>query len=823
MAISPKNLYPSRIIDGDAGFPYGKALDIQNGVVGTGTPLRATWLNDIFGFQQSLLSEANITPNGTPDEVGSSQYLDAVKHVARQPLNLKVFQSPTDGLTQISTRTANAGEVYEVRKVSDDSLATIYIDKGGLNPITQNGTSNVSGSDGVVEFFVADGDYYVEVNGVKSGLLASRLEPFLTVEAMTAASYLTKYVEGTRVEWQGYYEQSDGGSNWGVLKFGAHTEDGGSIFSIDANTYVEANLKGGTSLAKFGAMGNGDETLKIQAALNATDRVYGVRGVMYLFSTLLIPASVSVFNGRRAIFKPLGTTNPANIETEAAIKCFGNEGLELNVELDMSNGDMQAVLWDNVKNSQFTKSKIYGFVDNPTFNHRGIRLQNECKNNEIHKNYIEGVNTPTQRGLLIDVWGVPAADFGGFFTGTIAFPVSTSSCNNIHHNRLINGSYAVNLQAANENSFHHNYCVNQDHRGIYVANASRDNMIHHNIVKDFLSSGILLGYGSSFNDVSFNRFIRASFSGGGEATINIITGSSDNNIYCNYSDSNNNYGCYISTDSSRNKVRQNEFKRFYVAGVAVENDFSETRPTNCFYSRPNYGSPTELNPAYQSWTYNDLEGTIIEGNIFGAGDTGRQVACIAVSQIQNSDATITGNITAIRGVTIKNNLFTSSENIAPYLSFYEQLNDRLTDITVTDNDFPAEALTSDFYYFKPSGAQDFNDLKVVKRYGNDRFDDIYNNLSNNVAGSVINVSKYNIDTSDKFISLVNTVATNVTDFTIAKTNTTLTIRLDAFSTIKHDNAKIRLVGSVDVTPQNSNSFITLRRVSGIWIEVSRSF
>lgn len=75
---------------------------------------------------------------------------------------LKIFQSPTDGgLTEIQTRTINGGEVYEVRKVSDDSLATIYSDAAGTTEIVQNGTANKSGSDGVVEFYIADGDYYV--------------------------------------------------------------------------------------------------------------------------------------------------------------------------------------------------------------------------------------------------------------------------------------------------------------------------------------------------------------------------------------------------------------------------------------------------------------------------------------------------------------------------------------------------------------------------------------------------------------------------------------------------------------------------------------
>tara|TARA_R110002012_G_scaffold49804_2_gene128766 strand:+ start:27499 stop:29634 length:2136 start_codon:yes stop_codon:yes gene_type:complete len=171
MAISPKNLYPSRVIDGDGAYPYGKALNVQNGVEGTGTPLEAEWLNDIWGSQQALLAEAGISPNGQPDSVGNSQYLDALKKLIREPLELKIFQSPSSGgLTEIQTRTVNGGEVYEVRKTSDDSLATIYSDAAGTTEIVQNGTSNVSDSAGVVEFFVADGYYYVEVNEVSSGI-----------------------------------------------------------------------------------------------------------------------------------------------------------------------------------------------------------------------------------------------------------------------------------------------------------------------------------------------------------------------------------------------------------------------------------------------------------------------------------------------------------------------------------------------------------------------------------------------------------------------------------------------------------------------------
>ncbi len=103
MAIVPSNLYEGRIIDGDAGYPYGKALDLQGGVVGTGTPVRATWLNDVFGFQQALLAEVGFFPSGIADAVGSSQYLNAIKQLINN--SSTGLQSNIDA--EAATRLAN--------------------------------------------------------------------------------------------------------------------------------------------------------------------------------------------------------------------------------------------------------------------------------------------------------------------------------------------------------------------------------------------------------------------------------------------------------------------------------------------------------------------------------------------------------------------------------------------------------------------------------------------------------------------------------------------------------------------------------------------
>lgn len=146
-------------------------------------------------------------------------------------MTLKIFQSPTDGgLTEIQTRTVNANEVYEVRKTSDNSLATIYSDAAGTTEIVQNGTDNKSGGDGVVEFFVDDGDYYIVSHGEANNFSVDVLRQDLANPAMGAllvrgavvyintiadlkALDTSELVDGQNFHTNGYLADGDGGAS----------------------------------------------------------------------------------------------------------------------------------------------------------------------------------------------------------------------------------------------------------------------------------------------------------------------------------------------------------------------------------------------------------------------------------------------------------------------------------------------------------------------------------------------------------------------------------------------------------------------------------
>ena len=89
-------------------------------------------------------------------------------------------------------------------------------------------------------------------------------------------------LSGSKIHWRGYYQESDGGSNWGIVKTGDSTtltDDGGSIFIIvdDAvnGVWVESNMKGKKiNVRKFGATEGVNSSPRMQAAIDFIAQIY---------------------------------------------------------------------------------------------------------------------------------------------------------------------------------------------------------------------------------------------------------------------------------------------------------------------------------------------------------------------------------------------------------------------------------------------------------------------------------------------------------------------------------------------------------------------
>jgi len=100
------------------------------------------------------------------------------------------------------------------------------------------------------------GDLPALVDPIVEDLLINDLSQayeFATVALMKAS--LVVFPAGKTISW-GYYASGDDGSNSGVVKSGAHTEDLGSIFTLADGQYVEARDSGSRVPEQWGVVGN---------------------------------------------------------------------------------------------------------------------------------------------------------------------------------------------------------------------------------------------------------------------------------------------------------------------------------------------------------------------------------------------------------------------------------------------------------------------------------------------------------------------------------------------------------------------------------------
>jgi hypothetical protein len=78
MALDLRERYGIRVDTTDPAYPYGKARNATAVGDGTGFPLERDWVNDLQGFLQALLVDADIAPSEVPDTANVSQYLGAL-------------------------------------------------------------------------------------------------------------------------------------------------------------------------------------------------------------------------------------------------------------------------------------------------------------------------------------------------------------------------------------------------------------------------------------------------------------------------------------------------------------------------------------------------------------------------------------------------------------------------------------------------------------------------------------------------------------------------------------------------------------------------
>lgn len=327
MSYGPNQMYPGAT-ELDPNYPKDKFKDNNPSTTNNGTPLKAIKENQDLTLETAVMNDAGFEYNGLPDKPDDSQLFAAYKASLGNGTNLLsnhnfLIQTPDDSQPLPSATPTSYPPGYQIFSGVFANETTgitnlTYIDGrvsfsgGGLYFSVPNSGAIARLTAAQLSASVADFDGKPRTRGVSFALVGDEYRVTVGIDALEDAAAnptplgsvkfeqgivatshaigtkfefrktairLYRVVErevlsglvslGDRVNWDGYDEQSDGGSNWGIVKVGAHVEDGGSIFSIDTNTYIEANLKGKSiNVAKFGSTGVGD-SLDATSRLNA--------------------------------------------------------------------------------------------------------------------------------------------------------------------------------------------------------------------------------------------------------------------------------------------------------------------------------------------------------------------------------------------------------------------------------------------------------------------------------------------------------------------------------------------------------------------------
>lgn len=234
---------------------------------------------DLWLFPTEAEADANDTINAERVADNQSGATPSDLTAVARALNVPVESVTTDAAGQVIAKYIYSSSQQKTYAVPDDAIGKI------IASVVEDALLTQGGETYILLQIESRALSFETVADMKTGILSNG---FGTID-------WDNITTGTRIPWLGYYAVLDGGDNNGILKRGTHTEDNGSIFSIDTDTYIEANIKGGPlNLLKFGLQAGGlDSAPIITAALLVNKHLYAPEGRYHTSDiTLGVPCTI---------------------------------------------------------------------------------------------------------------------------------------------------------------------------------------------------------------------------------------------------------------------------------------------------------------------------------------------------------------------------------------------------------------------------------------------------------------------------------------------------------------------------------------------------
>lgn len=375
-------------------------------------------------------------------------------------------------------------------------------------------------------------------------------------------------------------------------------------------------------------------------------------------------------------------------------------------------------------------------------------------------------------------------------------PMYVNAYSIVTNNRISGGYYGLSLSGARYCNFSGNV-TSQNMRGISIQHTSLTNMVSRNLITDCVSSGISMSYNASFNTITSNEVYTTKAAI--QALLSCYVGCTSNKFSTNQlhglGSSNPNWYIYCGVNSSlnvfdNNSIRGNCQKAYICCESAWDNTLSEA-------SHYAYGEPADVNffantsTFGNSFLYNSIEGD-------------SAVPGIVLTQVTDSSGT--WNLERIK--VIGNVFLRGTHNFL--LKLVEETSGALTNCTLMNNDFWPISSSAKFvlprgkaHFYTCTGNTWLNDTTFIE--------------------ATLNSTTPSVALRDYISLSAYSTPTNVTNFTDGFDGQEIVVRLSTNVTLVHNTSVMRLKGNVNAAGGSSDNTIRLKRTTGIWIEMGRSF
>jgi len=558
--------------------------------------------------------------------------------------------------------------------------------------------------------------------------------------------------------------------------------------------------------SQFGAVGDADLAGGTPNPTPTNDTTAIVRGITYAasvgknlipddsvrysVSSLSLPSGITEFKG----FKIRSNTSNDQLIYTAGPIFGGGTNFSVDIsycDLDLNSLSRHGVLLNGASYCNVHNNNIY---NSDVANSACVRITTNCDNIDIYNNTLtcgvdpdDGAGSDTIDGILITA--ETTSIYGGIDVGGVpVYPGSiTTTRINVYNNKIYNGTHHIHVTGLVYGNIYNNLSDGASHRNINLSPACQRINVIGNMLLNAGSSGVNVAWGCSKIKVANNKIysFQTQTHVSDDCAIQAYKDIEYLEILGNDISGDWTYCIYLGQVKRAVVANNNFYEGGSKANIQVESDWVSSVPANAIYTKARIGVAASTNSF-------DI---VIRGNNHnGSG---------------NCALSFTGFGTkTLDAISVSGEMINGTD-MNHYIHVYDDTTSTLISSAISVSTIHGVTPSPYAKFYTNNGRVPFD--RVIDVVGLE--DEFQNELQiTSTTPSVLYGPNFSMAS-----------AYTITNFTDGMNGQVIRVRLFNGTVITHNASLIRLKGDASINATSSSQIVTLKRIAGIWFELSRNF